>query len=286
MMNAMKKMIHQGCSNKPLNSAVTKPKTASTSAWFGASSQLGSIYMGIRVSTGRNLDVIQSALIMQKNEIIIQSFEDWLGVALNFLPVPAVPDTQRIQLVFIMKDNPHIHGQLSLPLSSLPHLEKNIERLGQVMKIQWKTIPVMLQLSNIELPVNQLKKLETGGLYLLNESFATEWFSEVRLEADASLRYRVKISTDGEMKVTQQNKNWNSAELLSSSRVRVVVDTPIRLPADHFMTWIEPSAINLQDTLIRSSVSLILNGETIATGKLMPLSHGYAVMLNHCRRFV
>jgi len=260
--------------------------------WLGAATGLGQVYL--RVATGNVLDsrsdanVTESVLAMQKIESAIQLFEDWLGIALNLVPVSDTPQEQQIKMEFIAKEDTSLQGLLSLPVACLPAIAKPLEELSQVFSMQWKSLPMELGLSRIRITQQQLEKIEAGGMYLLTESFRHDWYCEIGIPGIRDKKFRVKINTPNELEIVQQNDGHHEkpitdiseteAEDLHYISVRLV--NSVHIPADYLMHWAENAAVDLEGSLFSSPVYLLHDEQRIASGNIVPVSHGFAMHIS------
>lgn len=259
--------------------------------WLSASTSLGQVYLGIlKENEGKDSlcadDIIVSVLAMQKLELTIQLVEDWLGITLDLAPTNA-PNNQQLQIEFLAKENTSTMGLLSLPLNSLSGITQPPEVISNAYSMQWKSLPLELQLSCIEISNSQLEKIEAGGLYLLTESFRPDWFCEISASSFESMNHLGKIHQANQLQVMHQTEIQDETSLTDSAtsqgsnlnKISVRLESPAYAAANYLLSWSEEKNIDLEGLLFSSKIFLWHEKNKIAVGIIIPVSQGYAVMI-------
>lgn len=260
--------------------------------WLSAGGKLGEIYLGIfsdTVATNSQIagDAISLALSIQRMEKLIQAFEDWLGVAFDLLPAHELSDSYKVQIEFTAKDNPLVHGVLVMGVESISVLTQPTQSITQSCSLKWNSLPFHVQLSQAAISLSQLNAIETGGIYLLTESFRADWFCDVRIEGKSNIKFRFKIMPDGMLQVVDQYKSIaedmvSDCSGLQKKKLEIVsVEQvePILIPVNSLLQSSEYSVLDFKDKIFDSLVYLQHAESKLAAGKVIPVSHGYAVLI-------
>lgn len=263
--------------------------------WLSAVGEPGEIYLGIfydavAINTRIAGDAVLQALAIQEMEELIQDFENWLGAAFDLLPAHGLSNSYHIQIEFSAKDNPLLHGVLVMGLESISTLTQPTQSITQSCSIKWNSLPFQVQLSQVAISSSQLNAIETGGLYLLTESFRADWYCDVRIDDKRNIKFRIKIEPDGKLQVLDQGKSNTEDKLSDCSgsqgrRLEVVsVERvePFWIPVDCLLPSSKNSVFDIRDKIFDSWVYLQHAESKLAAGKVISLSHGYAVLVEEC----
>ena len=259
-------------------------------SWFATSTRLGQVFIGQYVQDNaddfsQSTGIIHNILSLQDKEPAIQLIESWLGVALDFAPTFSTPGNQYFQIEITTKINTPTRFILALPVNTMSAIKRPDEVILSACRMQWKPLPLRLRLSCIEVAKPEIKNLEAGGLYLLAESFQPDWFCDIYVHDKLNLNYRAKINRGSELNIlynSLENKmapDHFSRGLQHSNEVMAYLQAPVSVPANYLMQWSDQPGLNLENILLSSSIFLLYGKKKIATGKIIAVSHGYAVLI-------
>ncbi len=261
-------------------------------SWFATSTRLGQIFIGQYMQdstdgdTPRPAGLVKTIMSLQNKEAAIQLIENWLSVPLAFMPTSTAPDGQFFQIKITTKINTPTKFILALPINAMTVLSQPDETLMAACHMQWRPLPLRLRLSCIEVSKPKLGKMESGALYLLTESFQPDWFCDVYVLDKKDLNYRVKINKGCELNIlynSLENKlapSHSRQPLQHSNEVMVYLQAPVSVPANYLMSWSGQPRLNLENILLSSPVFLVYGKKKIATGKVIAVSQGYAVLID------
>ena len=231
--------------------------------------------------------IIAFALAMQKVESIIQLVEEWLDVTLDLSPGNA-PNDQQVQMELNVKECASTRVVLSLPVNALSVITQPPGFVSNSCAIKWKTLPLELLLSRIEISTSQLEKIEAGGLFLLTESFRPDWFCEVSIPGTDTIKYRGIVGQANKLQILHQLENQDEALSLDLSiiaqdsdlyEISVQLVNLVYVPVNCLIPQCEDKSIELEGLLFTSKIFLLHEKNKIAVGTLIPVCQGYAVQI-------
>ncbi len=260
-------------------------------SWFATSTRLGQVLLGQyrQDNTGdlsRSTGMIQDVLSLQNKEPAIQLIENWLGLALDFVPTFSTPGNLYFQIEITTKVNTPTRFLLALPVSTMSAIGQPDEALLNTCRMQWKPLPLRLRLSCVDVAQPKIDKLEAGGLYLLAESFQPDWFCDTYILDKTDLNYRAKINQGSKLNILYSSLENKMAAAHSrqapqqSNEVMVYLKASVSVPVNHLMQWSDHPGINLENILFNSPAFLLYRNKKIATGKIITASNGYAVLID------
>jgi hypothetical protein len=238
------------------------------------------------------LNPLITARVLGEQEVLIQSVEDWLRVALDLEPSPVL-EGHRVQVVFKLNSTNAEDGtdqaRLSFPVKAIPYLPCTTEDLNLKFDIQWGGVSCELVVARFDLSMEQLEAIEPRGLVLVPESFGSHWRCLVRVEGEEQLFFEAELDP----RESLLRFNIKPSDAISDHggvsadagngqlQLEVMLHKLMGIRVDRLIGWADHPVVNMGGLLSQLTMDIKESSSVIATGTLLPVASGYGVLIDN-----